>query len=156
MIGWGGGHPTAKGQKRKARRVLVGKHQRARPLSKPRRSWKNKIKVGLKQRGLKNVDWINRARHTNKWFVVENTVIDLRSTTGGKFVDSVTMNLSGMTQAVGSYLPSNMKARLNQRMGYNSYIDGDGLHDHSMPVTTGTVSSQDTLGLALKHFGRIV
>ena len=36
-------------------------------------------------------------------------------------------------------------------MGYNSYTDGTGLHDHSMPVTTGTVSSQDTLALALKH-----
>lgn len=112
--------------------------------------------MGLKERGLKNVDWINRARDTNKWFVVVNTVIDLQSTTGGKFVDSVTMNLSGMTQAVGSYLPSNLKARLSQEMGYNSYTDGTGLHDHYMQVTTGTVSSQDTLGLALKHFGRIV
>jgi len=61
-----------------------------------------------------------------------------------------------MTQTVESYLPSNLKARFNQEMGYNSYTDRAGLHDHSMPVTTGTVSSQDTLGLALEHFGRIV
>ena len=59
---------------------------------------------------LKNVDWINRAQDTNNLFVVVNTVIDLHATTRGKFVDRVTINLSGMTQAVRSYLPSESQA----------------------------------------------
>ena len=45
------------------------------------------LKWVLKNEVLKNVDWINRAQDTNKWFVVVNTVIDLQSTARGKFVD---------------------------------------------------------------------
>jgi hypothetical protein len=37
MVGGGGEHPTGMGQKRNARRVLLVKHQRARPLWNPRR-----------------------------------------------------------------------------------------------------------------------
>lgn len=43
--------------------------------------------MDLKERGFKNVDWINLAQDTNKWVAVVNMVMDLRSTTRGKYVD---------------------------------------------------------------------
>ena len=108
----GGGHPTGMEQKRNARKILMGKHQRTRPLWNPTSIREDQIKVDLKQWALKNVDWINLTQDKNKWCVFVNKVMDLRSKTRGKFVDWMTMNLSGMTQAVASYLPSNLKARL--------------------------------------------
>ena len=44
---------------RGAYRVLVGKSQGKRPLTRPRRRWDDDIKTGLKQIDLDGVDWID-------------------------------------------------------------------------------------------------
>jgi hypothetical protein len=50
------------GEKRNVYRLLVGKPEGKRPLGRPRRSWKNNIKVDVLEIGLNVGDWIGLAQ----------------------------------------------------------------------------------------------
>ena len=49
-IGWAG-HVTCMGESSCASRVLVGKHERRRPLERPRRRWEDHIKMDFRRMG---------------------------------------------------------------------------------------------------------
>jgi hypothetical protein len=46
---------------RSAYEILIGKSERMRPLRRPRRRWKNNIRMALRERGWDVVDWIHVA-----------------------------------------------------------------------------------------------
>jgi hypothetical protein len=46
------------GEKRNVYRLLVGKPEGKRPLGRPRRRWRDNIKMDLSEIGLNVVDWI--------------------------------------------------------------------------------------------------
>jgi len=49
-MGWAG-HVACMGERRGAYRVLVGKHEGKRPLSRPRRTWEDNIKMAVQKVG---------------------------------------------------------------------------------------------------------
>jgi hypothetical protein len=57
-------------------KVLVGKPKRKRPLGKPKRSWKDNIKIDLQEVGGGRVDWIDLARDRDRCRALVDTVRD--------------------------------------------------------------------------------
>jgi hypothetical protein len=55
------------GKRKSSDTVVQGKHEGKRPLGRPGRRWED-------------VDWINQAQNTDKWWAVVNTVMNLRVT----------------------------------------------------------------------------
>jgi hypothetical protein len=51
------GHVARMGEERKVYKVLVGKPEGKRPLGRPRRRWKDGIRMDLREIGLGGVDW---------------------------------------------------------------------------------------------------
>ena len=72
------GHVARMGERRGVYRVLVGKPERKRPLGKPRRRWKNNIKMDLQEVGCGGMDWIELAQDGDMWRALVNAVINLR------------------------------------------------------------------------------
>jgi hypothetical protein len=58
--------------------ILVGKPEGKRPLGRPKRSWKDNIKMDLREIGWGGVDWIDMAQDRDLWRAVVNTVLNLR------------------------------------------------------------------------------
>jgi hypothetical protein len=52
------GHVARMGEERKVYKVLVGKPEGRRPVERPRRRWKDGIRMDLREIGLGCVDWI--------------------------------------------------------------------------------------------------
>jgi len=52
------GHVARMGERRGGYRVLVGKHERKRPLGRPRRRWEYNIKMNLQEVGCGGMYWI--------------------------------------------------------------------------------------------------
>jgi hypothetical protein len=63
---------------RGAYNILVGRPEGRRPLGRPRRSWKDNIKMDLREIGLGDVDRIYLAQDMDKWRALVNTVMNLR------------------------------------------------------------------------------
>jgi hypothetical protein len=66
------------GEKRNVYRLLVGKPEGKRPLRRPRRRWRENIKMDLLERGLSVVDWIGLAQDRYRWRALVNAVMNLR------------------------------------------------------------------------------
>jgi hypothetical protein len=66
------------GEVRGAYSILVGRPEGRRPLGRPRRKWEDKIKMGLREIGFGDVDWINLAQDRDMWRALVNTVMILR------------------------------------------------------------------------------
>jgi hypothetical protein len=66
------------GEERKVYKVLVGKPKGKRPLGRPRRRWKDGIRMDLREIGLGVVDWIPLAQDRNRWWAVVSAVMNLR------------------------------------------------------------------------------
>jgi hypothetical protein len=64
------------GDIRSAHRIWVRNPEGKRPLVKPRRSWKDNIKMDLREIGLESVDWIHLAQDTDQWRALVNTIMD--------------------------------------------------------------------------------
>ena len=56
------GHVARMGERRCVYRVLVGKPEGKRPLGRPRRRWKDIIKMDLEEVGCGSMDWIELAQ----------------------------------------------------------------------------------------------
>jgi hypothetical protein len=59
-------------------RVLFGRPESKRPLGRPRRRWKNNIKMGLREIGIDEANWIRLAQGRVQWWAFVNTVMNLR------------------------------------------------------------------------------
>jgi hypothetical protein len=58
-------------------RVLVGKPKCKRPLGRPRRSWKDNIKLDLREIGIDGTNWIRLAQDGVQWRAFVSTVMTL-------------------------------------------------------------------------------
>jgi len=76
--GWGGqsmmGHMK---EKCNTYRVLVGKPEGKRLLSRPRHSWENNMKINIQDKWWKAVDQIHLAQDWDKWQALAKTVMNL-------------------------------------------------------------------------------
>ena len=70
----------AYGERRGAYRAVVGKPEGRRPLERPRRGWEDNIKMGFREVGWGDMDWINLAQDRDRWRAVVNAVMNLRVT----------------------------------------------------------------------------
>ena len=66
------------GQGRGVYRVLVGKPEGKRPLGRPRRRWKDNIKMDLQEVGGDCEDWMELAQDRVRWRALVSTVMNLR------------------------------------------------------------------------------
>jgi hypothetical protein len=71
------GHVAGIGEGRNVYRVLVGKPEGKRPLERPRRRWKNWMKMDLREIGW-GVEWIHLAQDRDHWRALVNAVMNLR------------------------------------------------------------------------------
>jgi hypothetical protein len=72
------GHVGRMGEVRGAYNILFGSPEGRRPLGRPRRRWKDNIKMDLREIGLGDVDWIHLAQDRDRWRALVNTVMNLR------------------------------------------------------------------------------
>ena len=73
----GGAHSTYGGEE-KAYRVLVGKPEGKRPLGRTGFRWEDNIKMDLQKVRCGGMDWIDLARDRVMWWLLANTVMNLR------------------------------------------------------------------------------
>jgi hypothetical protein len=66
------------GEEKKVYKVLVGKPEGKRPLGRPRRRWKDGIRMDLREIGLGAVDWIQLAQDSDQWPAVVSAVMNLQ------------------------------------------------------------------------------
>jgi len=72
------GHVARTGDRRGILRVLVGKPEGKRPLGRPRRRWKDNIKMDLQEVGCGIMDWIELAQYRDKRRALVNAVMNIR------------------------------------------------------------------------------
>jgi len=72
------GHVARMEKKRGVHRVLVGKSEGKRLLGRPRRKWKDDIKMDLQAVGCGGMDWIQLAQNRERWRALVNAVMNLR------------------------------------------------------------------------------
>jgi len=63
------------GEGRDVHRVLVGKPEGKRLLGRPRRTWKDNIKIDLREVG-GGGDWMELAQDRDRWQALVNTVMN--------------------------------------------------------------------------------
>jgi hypothetical protein len=66
------------GEGRSVYRVLFGRPEGKRPLARPRRRWKDNIKMDLREIGMDGANWIRLAQDRVQWRAFVNTVMNLR------------------------------------------------------------------------------
>jgi hypothetical protein len=66
------------GEDRNVYRVLMGKPEGKRPLGRPRRRWKDGIRLDLRELGWGSVGWIQVAQDRDLWRALVNMVMNLR------------------------------------------------------------------------------
>jgi transcription termination factor 2 len=72
------GHVARMGEGRSVSRVLVERPEGKRPLGRPRRRWKDNIKMDLREIGIDGANWIRLAQDRVQWRAFVNTVMNLR------------------------------------------------------------------------------
>ena len=72
------GHVARMGERRGVYRVLVGKPEEKRPISRPRRRWENNINMDLQEVGCGGMDWIELAQDRDSWRTLVNAVMNIR------------------------------------------------------------------------------
>jgi ribosome biogenesis protein Nip4 len=58
--------------------ISVGRPEGKRPLLRSRRKWEDNIKMGLREVGFGDVDWIHLVQDRDRWRAVVNTVMNFR------------------------------------------------------------------------------
>jgi hypothetical protein len=66
------------GERRGVYRVLVGKLEGRRPLWRPRRRWKDNIKMDLQEVGFGRIDWVELPQDRYRWRTLVSAVMNLR------------------------------------------------------------------------------
>ena len=66
------------GQERGVHRVLVGRPDGKRPLGRPRRRWRDNIKMDLQEVAGRCEDWMELAQDRDRWRALVSTVMNLR------------------------------------------------------------------------------
>jgi transposase len=66
------------GEERSVYRVLIGRPEGKRPLGRPRRSWEDNIKIGLREIGIDGAKWIQLVQCRVQWRVFENAAMNIR------------------------------------------------------------------------------
>jgi hypothetical protein len=66
------------GEGRGVYRVLVGRPEGKGPLGRPRRRWKDNIKMDLRERGSNGSNWIQLAQDRFQWWAFVNMVMNPR------------------------------------------------------------------------------
>ena len=74
-IKWAG-HVARMEEGRGVHRVLVGKPEGKRPLRRPRRRWKDHIKMDLEEVGRGCGDWMELAEERDRWWVLVSMVMN--------------------------------------------------------------------------------
>ena len=72
------GHVARMGEDRGVHRVLVENPEGKRSLGKPRRRWKDNIKMDLQEVGRGRGDWMELAQDRDRWRALVGTVRDFR------------------------------------------------------------------------------
>jgi hypothetical protein len=57
---------------------LVGRPEGKKTLGRPRRRWKDNIKMDLREIGIDGANWIRLAKDRVQWWAFVNTVMNLR------------------------------------------------------------------------------
>jgi len=65
------------GERRGVYRILVGKHERRKPLGRPRPGWEDNIKMDLQEIGCGGMDWIELAQDRDRWRALVTSVMNL-------------------------------------------------------------------------------
>ena len=63
---------------RNAFKILTGKPTGKRPLGRPRRRWKDNIRMDLEEIGINAVNWDDTAKDRDYWRALANVSLDLR------------------------------------------------------------------------------
>jgi hypothetical protein len=66
------------GERRDLCRVLVGKPEGKTPLGRPRRRWKDNIKMDLQEVRCEGMDWIELSEDRDRWRALVNAIMNLR------------------------------------------------------------------------------
>jgi hypothetical protein len=66
------------GEGRGVYRVLVWRPEGKRPLGRPRRRWKDNIKMDLREIWIDEANWIRLAQNRVQWRTFVNTIMNLR------------------------------------------------------------------------------
>jgi hypothetical protein len=66
------------GEGRGVYRVLVGTSEERRLLGRPRRRWKDNIRMDLREVGCGFVDWMELAQDRDSWRALVSTVMNIR------------------------------------------------------------------------------
>jgi hypothetical protein len=69
---------TAHTEHRNTYRILVAKPKGKRPLGRPGRSWKDNIKIDVRELRWGDIDWIDLTLDRKQWKAYVNTVKNLR------------------------------------------------------------------------------
>ena len=72
------GHVARMEEGRGVHKVLVGKREGKRPLGRPRRRWKDNIKMDLQEVGRGCGDWMELAEDRDRWPALVSTVMNFR------------------------------------------------------------------------------
>ena len=72
------GHVARMGEDRAVQRVLVGTPEGKRPFGRPRRRWKDNIKMDLQEVGGGRGDWMELAQDRDRLWALVGTVRDFR------------------------------------------------------------------------------
>jgi hypothetical protein len=82
MKGWDGmgwaGHVARMVEIKNADNILVGKPEGKRELGEFKRTWRDNIKMDVREIGWEGVNWINLAQDRDQWRAVMNTALKLR------------------------------------------------------------------------------
>jgi hypothetical protein len=60
------GHIARVEEMKNARKILVGKPERKRPLGRPRRRWEYMARIYIREMGWDDVDWIHQAQDSSQ------------------------------------------------------------------------------------------
>jgi hypothetical protein len=83
-------HVTHIGARKGVYSVLTDKSDVKRPFGRPRRRWKDIIKMDIQEVEFGVMDWIELAQHTDRWRALVNAVINLQvSYIAGNFLTSI-------------------------------------------------------------------
>jgi len=64
---------------------LIGKPEGKRPLGRPRRRWKDNIRIDLREIGWEGVDWMHLDKNRDQWRAVVNLRVPQKA---GNFLTS--------------------------------------------------------------------